>query len=131
MQDRAYRRLRSETSLVELKKSFLTNGFVPVERLVVRKYAHKDNQYVVVEGNERLAALRWISEDNAAGVQVPPDLIAQCENLPVIVLDATADESFYESLMGIRHVSGIKQWGRVSASQADRGTSRYSRAQYE
>jgi hypothetical protein len=34
VQDRAFRRLRGEESLVQLKNSFMTNGFIPVERLV-------------------------------------------------------------------------------------------------
>ena len=37
VQDRASRRLRRE-NLAELKRSIITNGFLPVERLVVRPY---------------------------------------------------------------------------------------------
>lgn len=110
VQDRAYRRLRRE-SLAELKKSILTNGFLPVERLVVRPYGDSGEKYVVVEGNRRLAALRWIDEDHAAGVEVPPQALSVLDSIPVIVLPDGEDESVYLSIMGIRHVSGIRQWG--------------------
>jgi hypothetical protein len=110
VQDRAYRRLRKE-GLAELKKSILTNGFLPVERLVVRPYSVVTDKYVVVEGNRRLAALKWIAEDNEAGVQVPADVLTVLGAVPVVILPDGEDESVYLSIMGIRHVGGIRQWG--------------------
>ena len=71
VQERAFRRLKAEESLVQLKNSFRTNGFIPLERLVVRPYSHAEDCYLVLEGNRRLAALRWIADDYQAGVEVP------------------------------------------------------------
>ncbi|MEA2600110.1 MAG: hypothetical protein QOF89_1102 [Acidobacteriota bacterium] len=111
VQDRAFRRLRADEGLGQLKSSFLTNGFIPVERLVVRRYQYAADRYVVLEGNRRLAALRWIAQDHEAGVRVPRGVLESLESVPVVIVDDDADASFYESLMGVRHVSGIKQWG--------------------
>ena len=59
VQQRAHARLRAEENLVTLKKSILTNGFLPVERMVVRPYGDGDPQkYLVVEGNRRTAAIQ-------------------------------------------------------------------------
>ncbi len=110
VQDRGYRRIRSE-GLVELKNSILTNGFLAVERLVVRQYAHRDGLYVVIEGNRRLAALRWIQDDHNAGVSIPDQILATLDTVPVVLIESDDDESVYLSLMGIRHVGGIRQWG--------------------
>jgi ParB-like chromosome segregation protein Spo0J len=110
VQDRAFRRIRNE-GLLELKNSILTNGFLAVERLVVRRYAAKDDHYVVVEGNRRLAALRWICNDYEAGVPVPDHVIEVTKAVPVLVLESDDDESAYLSIMGVRHVGGIRQWG--------------------
>ena len=44
VQKKAFRRLKDEGSLVQLKNSLITNGFIPVERLVVRPYAHADDR---------------------------------------------------------------------------------------
>lgn len=111
VQARAYQRL-SDDSLVQLKNSILRNGFLPVERIVVRDYPHQDASFVVVEGNRRVAALKWIQQDHAAGVTVPDRVLHTIENVPVLVVDAADDDpAFFESLMGIRHVSGIKEWG--------------------
>ena len=110
VQDRAARRLRRE-GLVELKNSIVTNGFISVERIAVRPYRQVDGLYVVIEGNRRLAALRWIEEDHDAGVEVPDSVLAVLEAVPVLIIPADSDESMFLSIMGIRHVGGIRQWG--------------------
>ena len=111
VQNRAHQRL-SDDSLLQLKNSILRNGFLPVERIVVRDYPHQDASFVVIEGNRRVAALNWIRQDHDAGVTVPDRVLRTIENVPVlVVVDADDDPAFFESLMGVRHVSGIKEWG--------------------
>lgn len=49
--------------LKALKNSIKTNGYLPLDTLVVRQYEYsKDDkeEYVVVEGNRRVAAMKWI-----------------------------------------------------------------------
>ena len=46
VQDAAYRRLRADNSLQALKNSILANGFLPIERLVVRPYEHQKDTYL-------------------------------------------------------------------------------------
>jgi hypothetical protein len=112
VQARAFDRLRKDENLVALKKSILRNGYLAVERIVVRPYTHIDKRWVVVEGNRRLAAVKWILEDQAAGVTVDSGVLESIQTLPVIIVEhEEANEAFRASLMGIRHVSGIKQWG--------------------
>ncbi|MGB7208063.1 MAG: ParB N-terminal domain-containing protein [Pyrinomonadaceae bacterium] len=111
VQERAYKRLRKEESLLDLKKSIVTNGFIPVERLVLRAYEHEEGKYVVLEGNRRLAAMRWIAEDNEAGVPIPANVLATLNEIPAVIVEGDVDAAFYESLMGVRHVSGIREWG--------------------
>ena len=112
VQKKAYLRLRDEEGVQELKNSIIRNTYVPVERIVVRPYTHSPGKYVVIEGNRRTAAVKWIMEDYAAGVTIPQPTIDSILNLPVIVVEENGpDEIFRASLMGIRHVSGIKQWG--------------------
>jgi hypothetical protein len=110
VQDRAYRRLR-RSGLQELKNSILANGFLPVERLVVRSYEAKSGSFLVLEGNRRLAALRWIAEDHAAGVGVPDEVLKSMDAVPVVVVSGEGDDSVYLAIMGIRHVGGIREWG--------------------
>ena len=112
VQERAYRRTREDPPLRQLKNSILRNGFLPVERLVVKPYQYAENLFLVIEGNRRLAALRWVAEDHEAGVSADDRILQTLKNVPVIVVqDDTDDPAFQASLMGIRHVSGIKEWG--------------------
>ncbi len=105
VQDRAFRRLTRDESLIQLKNSFITNGFIPVERLVVRPYPHAEDRYLILEGNRRLAALRWIADDYEAGVDLPESVLASLEAVPVIIVENQADPAFCESLMGVRHIA--------------------------
>lgn len=111
VQERAYKTLKDTPKLVQLKASILRNGFIPVERLVVTPYAHTPGRFLVIEGNRRLAALQWIAEDDKAGVNIPDEVKADIQAIPVIVVEGDATGIFRRALMGVRHVSGIDQWG--------------------
>lgn len=114
VQRRTMERLRRDESLVDLKRSLLRNGFIPLERIVVRPYpaANGEHRYLVIEGNRRTAAAKWIVEDNDAGVEVPEGILRSIRTLPCMLIEEQEqNEVFRASLMGIRHVSGVRQWG--------------------
>jgi hypothetical protein len=102
-----------QEELRALKESIQTNGYVPLETLVVRPYLYKPDAYVVVEGNRRVAALRWLMQDKAAGAAVDQHLIESFNKIPAIIIDPNSPdfENLQHVMMGLRHVSGIKQWG--------------------
>lgn len=115
VQRRAMERLR-QGGLAELKNSILTNGFLPFERIIVRPYDEIDgrSRYLVIEGNRRVAALNWIRQDHEAGVDVRADVLTILDTVPVTVVlpgESGHDETLILSLMGVRHVGGIKEWG--------------------
>jgi hypothetical protein len=115
VQARAYQRIREEPGISELKRSILRNGFLTVERLIVRPYQQLEDRvtYLVLEGNRRLACVNWILEDHEAGVNVPEDVLISIRRLPVLIAETEPEDEreFFISLMGIRHVGGIRQWG--------------------
>lgn len=112
VQRRAEERLRRNEGLVELKKSIVTNGFLPIERIVVRRLSEDPEQYLVLEGNRRTAAAKWIVDDFEAGIDVSKSVLDSVTKLPCLCVDPEEDsEALRASLMGIRHVSGIRQWG--------------------
>jgi len=114
VQANAIERLKAD-GVAELKRSISENGFVPVERIVVRTLDVTPGDagrqlYVVVEGNRRTAALKLLQEDNAGGVDLDAQLVADFSAVPVLLAtDATEDDLL--AIMGIRHVGGPKEWG--------------------
>ncbi|NBW09538.1 MAG: hypothetical protein EBR82_16090 [Caulobacteraceae bacterium] len=105
-------RLQKE-ALKELQNSILANGFLPIERIVVTPYTHADGHYLVIEGNRRVAALKSIKAQADAGIEIPQNVEDVFDAVPCIIPDEDqADFPYFkETLMGIRHVGGIRQWG--------------------
>ncbi|RYG99029.1 MAG: hypothetical protein EON58_05270 [Alphaproteobacteria bacterium] len=111
VQSTTLQRLQKE-AIKDLRSSILANGFLPIERIVVTPYKYADGLYLVIEGNRRVAALKSIEDQAAAGIDIPAKVLETLKAVPCIV---AADEAsfpyFKETLMGIRHVGGIRQWG--------------------
>src|SRR5258706_460112 len=57
--------LGGEMKARDLVPSFITNGYIPYEPLIVKTRKPSGN-FVVVEGNRRLAALRWMKNSTDA-----------------------------------------------------------------
>lgn len=94
----------------EVKLSITENGFVPVERIVVRALENEAEQFVVIEGNRRTAALKLLAQDYAGGIDLEPRVLEVFEAVPVLVA-SDANEDDLLAIMGIRHVGGPKEWG--------------------
>ncbi|MBJ7447529.1 MAG: ParB N-terminal domain-containing protein [Brevundimonas sp.] len=104
-------RLQSE-GLKALRSSILANGFLPIERIVVTPYAHDAGKFLVIEGNRRVAALQSIKESADAGIEVRNDVLEVLKAVPCVVVESSPDfPHFKQTLMGVRHVGGIKSWG--------------------
>lgn len=138
LQEQTLIRLKKQR-LGELKDSILNNGFLEMERIVVRplktekNIAEKDKtkkKYIVVEGNRRTAALKSIQEDyiekesdeitvkyNDDGTikykeGISKKLVSKFGRLNVQFIDGSEKQiqDFSATLMGIRHVAGPKKW---------------------
>ena len=112
--------LMRDWSLEELAISFLENGFWPQEAVIV---VQEDNKLVVVEGNRRIAALKYLKKalvDDSVpltwrriieGASPNKDLF---ESIPYILADSRED---IVAFLGFRHVTGIKQWAPTEKAE--------------
>ncbi|TIV73121.1 MAG: hypothetical protein E5V89_01825 [Mesorhizobium sp.] len=104
-------------TLDELAVSFVESGFWPHEALiVVREKLYGKDALVVIEGNRRLAALKFLKRaadgekidrrwrEIVEEIPPPPELF---EHVPYIEVDSRKD---VEAFLGFRHVTGIKEW---------------------
>jgi hypothetical protein len=118
VQDRALQFLRDTASfdLGALRDSISSNGFVPFEQIVVEKFDEYNGtiRYVVIEGNRRTAALKTLLADySGGGLDLSPLVLESITNFTVIeIIGSDAERLDYQkTLMAIRHVAGIREWG--------------------
>lgn len=97
----------------ELKDTIKTVGFLPMDRVIVRPWKGGEGKFVVVEGNRRVTALKWLMQLHEVGKESFSDEeIDNFTNIPCLLLDESiAPAQATLILPGLRHVSGIKQWG--------------------
>ncbi len=112
-------------ALDELAISYLESGsFWTHEALLVTKEElYGETQLVVIEGNRRIAALKYLYnayEGNpfsskwrriAESAEPPPKLFTR---IPYILVDSREE---IESFLGFRHVTGIKEWNPAEKAQ--------------
>jgi hypothetical protein len=103
--------------LLEIVSSIADQGYFEGEPLLVTP---KDNRYIVIEGNRRLAALKLL----AGELKVPQGRMSiddVCESalnrpdeVPCLIFDDPDDTLRY---LGFRHITGIKAWGPLQKAR--------------
>jgi hypothetical protein len=110
VQQRALQALLGEKreGVADLLDSFRTHGWVPLEAIQVRE--SEPGQFIVVEGNRRVAALKQLSrEHRERGADLGQLDPAIFDAVPVARYHG-ADDRHYLVLMGLQHVGGKKRW---------------------
>ena len=110
--------LSDTADLEELIKSISENGYMSIEPLIVMK---KDDKYVVLEGNRRLAAIKLLTEPGLAQKcrVVVPKNIDSCvlDSLKEVAVYLVNDESEARSFIGFKHVNGPHKWDSFAKAQ--------------
>ena len=106
--------LEQTYQLDELKHSIVTNGYVPMERIIVVPYEPKQGYFLVVEGNRRVASLKSILKEEQDGVTaLTPAQRESFSEIPCAILKSSGSSLKHAErvIMGIRHIAGPKEWG--------------------
>ena len=115
-----------EMAVDEVAWSIAENGYFRSEPLfVIIKNPEEEEptkrEYIVVEGNRRLAAVRLLRADTLRkriGATELPEIDSnrrkELDNIPVIIY--TSRDSLWTSL-GFRHINGIKPWDSFSKAK--------------
>lgn len=114
----------SKFDVAELRDTIKTIGFLPMDRIVVRAWrgggAESKSSYLVVEGNRRVTALKWLVNLHDTGKETFSE--EQLKNLQLVSCllldDVNAPDSASLVLPGLRHVSGVKEWGAYQKAKA-------------
>ena len=103
--------------VLELVQSISASGFFAHEPLIVLQ---KRGQYIVIEGNRRLAAVKLLLKPEAAREQgwdvpkLPRQERARLRELPAIVTRSREDSWRY---LGFKHVNGPAKWSSYAKAQ--------------
>lgn len=132
--------------LDSLRASIENSGLLPVDRIVVRPISARvevplgrfseerasqdgleepadttQEQFVVVEGNRRIAACKTLLELHQSGQKtLRPEVLASIERPRVLILEQSdAEEARLDQwvIQGVRHISGIRPWGAYQAAK--------------
>ncbi|MBI4303720.1 MAG: hypothetical protein HY665_05235 [Chloroflexi bacterium] len=96
----------------DLRDNIAEVGFLPIDKMVFAEIEGRPNEYYALEGNRRLAAVKWLLDDHEAGeVVLRPEILDSLKSLEVYVLVDVKDlQRAQEIIQGIRHMSGIRDW---------------------
>ena len=106
-----------ESSIITLMLSIGENGFCIGESLLV---IEENNQYIVVEGNRRLTALKILDNPKLATLhkrqikQVLDETTYRPKDIPCILFEKREEIFQY---LGYKHITGIKTWDMLAKAQ--------------
>ncbi len=101
------------TSIEDLMSAIAENGYFPGEPLIVVPKQGSTNDYIVVEGNRRLTAVKLLSDPHILEnpgrrlLSISQDAANKPDQIPVIVRN---DRSEILPYLGFRHITGIREW---------------------
>ncbi len=108
--NRTYRLIVGEKNqnIQDLVESFKANGYLPVDQIQVRRV---DGIFIVVEGNRRVAALKYLSNEyEQKSIDLGKLDKSIFSNVPVVLYE-DPDEVHHLVLMALKHISGNRKWG--------------------
>lgn len=108
-------KLETDFSVDRLVMNMEINGFLPIDRVVLRQI--DDDSYVVLEGNRRICAAKLLKQkhiDNAESV--PAEIIESIALIPCLVYTGTNTEASW-IFQGLRHIMGIQEWSAFNKAR--------------
>ncbi|MFA6761211.1 MAG: AAA family ATPase [Sulfuricurvum sp.] len=98
----------------DLIASFKANGFLDVDVIQVRNLGN--NQYLVLEGNRRVTALKALQEDYEKGLDIGNLNPAIFKSVP-FEIHSNEENKKHLIIMGLKHISGNKKWSALNQSK--------------
>lgn len=104
----------AKTGISALMNSIRASGFWVVDRIVLRRLP--EEQYVVIEGNRRIAALKVLFDEHRERHTLPPTILTGIEEFEALVyLGDNPDIAWI--VQGFRHTPGIEPWQRYTQAK--------------
>ncbi len=105
---------KKRENIKDLVLSFKENGFLKVDVIQVKDLGN--NQYLVIEGNRRVATLKALQEDYENGLDIGVLDSEIFKKVPFEIHD-NEDNEKHLIIMGLKHISGNKKWSAINQAQ--------------
>lgn len=104
----------AQDGIKDLIDSIRTNGFLEFEQIQVRTIA--PGKYVVVEGNRRVATLKFLKKQFEAEGSIEELLLGYIQSITVSLIDGFDERDNYIA-MGLQHIGGKKKWSPLNQAR--------------
>lgn len=107
-------------NIIELMQSIGETGYSEAEPLLVVPHYQRKDDYIVVEGNRRLAALKLLSHPELSALRknVISEVIREVKYKPTdIPVICYQDRNSILDYLGYRHITGVKDWGALEKAR--------------
>jgi len=114
VQEKARRLLIAEYGVDKLRMNMEVNGYLPIDRVIVRKF--KDSKFVVLEGNRRICAAMMLTAIGTDGMQVADEVLSSAKSIPCLEYVGTETDAAW-IFQGLRHITGISEWSAYNKAK--------------
>lgn len=109
IQENCLERMRTEIKVADLVDSIKTCGFATMDRIVLKSV--QENNYIVLEGNRRVTALKVLEQRHREGsISLKPNILKSIQEFEALLYKGE-NEDIAWVIQGLRHAAGIKKWG--------------------
>ena len=105
---------KNREGVKDLLDSFKANGFLEVDVIQLKDLG--DNNYLVLEGNRRVTALKILKEDYDNGLDIGKFNPETFKKVPSFIHE-NEDDATHKIIMGLKHISGNKKWPAINQAQ--------------
>lgn len=108
--------------LLPIARSMSDNGYFDEEPLIVIPKNDEPDAYIVIEGNRRLAALKFLTDSELRARSIYKDTYEKLaesavENLNEVPAIRYETRALTQSMLGFRHISGIMKWSAFNKAR--------------
>ncbi|WP_313214272.1 hypothetical protein [Soonwooa sp.] len=117
IQKKVIRKLSDEFSIDRLMMNMEINGFLPIDRVVLRPINGDPDNFVVLEGNRRICAAKTLIEnakENSGSID--PEILDSLSTIPALVYTGSNTEASW-IFQGLRHIMGIQEWSAFNKAK--------------
>lgn len=115
LQNKVHNKLMEDFSIDRLIMNIETNGFLTIDRVVVKEF--KPQKYVILEGNRRICAAKELNRkyiENPSSVS--DEVMESLKVIDCLIYTGTEQQPAW-IFQGLRHIMGVQDWSSFNKAK--------------